>query len=95
MIGRRIFVHRSVMAAASVTMAPMKDMFGGRIIGRGQPTISKIQADYRPEANDGHRCAECCMFVPGTPSYCTMIEGRISSHGWCKYWQGGLADTCS
>ena len=95
MLKRRILIHHTVMTVASITMMPVKNMSRGRVIGRGHPTISQKQADYRPEPNGSRRCAGCCMFVPGTPAHCTMVEGVISPHGWCKYWQAGLADTCN
>jgi hypothetical protein len=59
-------------------------------------SIPKKLADYRPQPMNGHECAGCCMFVPDQSGHarCTMIEGAISPHGWCKYWKAGPADTC-
>jgi hypothetical protein len=63
------------------------------------PSISKAKAGYQAHPGDEHRCSGCCMFVPGgkgkESGTCTMIEGPISPHGWCKYWTGGPNDTCS
>ena len=58
--------------------------------------IPKKLADYRPAPMNGHECAGCCMFIPDglAASKCTMIEGSISPHGWCKYWQPGQPDSC-
>jgi hypothetical protein len=58
--------------------------------------IPKKLADYRPKPMGGHECAGCCMFIPAGPaaSKCTMIEGSISPHGWCKYWKPGQPDSC-
>lgn len=62
---------------------------------RAAPTISMQQADYQYHPLDGLRCGACCMFVPGDPDRCTMIEGAIDPNGWCKYYEPGAADTCS
>lgn len=59
------------------------------------PMIPKKLAEYRDRPDAGHDCAACCMFVPGHPARCTMIEGIISPQGWCRYWQAGPADTCN
>lgn len=59
------------------------------------PKISKQRADYQDHPHDGLRCSTCCMFIPGRPNRCTMIEGIIDANGWCKYCKRGAADTCS
>ena len=94
MLTRRIFMHHGAMATAvSITAGPMTDP-GGEI-GRGDPSVSKSQADYQVTPNHGQACAACCMFVPGAPAHCTMIRGVISPRGWCVYWEAGPPDSCS
>lgn len=96
MLKRRTLIHHSVLTStASLTLSLMKTMNYERLMGRGHPMISKRLADYQTEPHQGHCCAACCMFVPGRSAHCTMIEGVISPHGWCKYWQAGRVDTCS
>ncbi|WP_050807230.1 hypothetical protein [Acidiphilium sp. PM] len=91
MFKRRTLILHSVLATtASLALALMSDPSA-----EAAPTISKRLADYQDRPNHSHQCAACCMFVPGQPDHCTMIEGIISPHGWCKYWQAGPADTCS
>ena len=97
MLKRRTLIHHGVMAStATLMLSPMTNMNNavGRI-GLGDPTISQSRARYQNQPNAGHACAACCMFVPGQPAHCTMIEGIIAPHGWCIYWQAGPVDTCS
>jgi hypothetical protein len=90
MLKRRILIrHGLLTASATLSLALM-----GRL-AEAAPTISKRMTDYQDRPNHGHRCAACCMFVPGQPAHCTMIEGIIRPDGWCKYWQAGSPDTCS
>lgn len=87
---------RDGIAGQGIANMVMSDnMDQGHRIGRGHPTISKRLANYQASPNHGRRCAACCMFVPGQPAHCTMVEGVISPNGYCKYWQAGPADTCN
>jgi hypothetical protein len=90
MLTRRFMIRQSILAVAVATTATLSAWQA-----RAAPMISKRLADYRDQPNAGHECAACCMFIPGKPAYCTMIDGIISPHGWCKYWHAGPADTCS
>lgn len=88
---RRLLIRRGAFAAATTL---------GLSFIKSQPAeaaaiISKQAAAYQDHPHHGDECAACCMFVPGASTRCTMIEGVISEHGWCKYWQSGPADTCS
>ena len=91
MVKRRTVIRHTVLATtASLGLA----VFSGAS-AKADTKIPKHQADYQDSPNHGHQCAACCMFAPGKPDHCTMIEGVISPRGWCKYWQAGPADTCS
>ena len=46
--------------------------------------MSQGSAGYRNSPNGSKNCANCKLFVP--PSSCTLVEGPISAHGWCKLW---------
>ncbi len=88
MMKRRVLV-RSAMVVMAVLMATVVDS------AQAKPTISKTLADYQYYPYHGERCSSCCMFIPGSPDRCTMIEGIIDPSGWCKYYKQGSADTCS
>lgn len=47
--------------------------------------VSKDQADYQPTPNGSRRCGKCSMFQP--PMSCSTVAGKISSQGWCKYYE--------
>ncbi len=48
--------------------------------------LSKGEAQYRDKPNGGNRCKSCEMFK--SPDGCGLVEGSISFHGWCSYWEG-------
>ena len=43
--------------------------------------ISKAAAHYQNHPNKGQRCGGCTHFLFGG---CALVEGSISSNGWCK-----------
>jgi hypothetical protein len=46
--------------------------------------ISKREANYQEHPKVTQRCGGCSMFREGL---CTLVAGRISASGWCKYWE--------
>ena len=89
MITRRCLLLAAVApAAAALTLAESPE-------AKAAASVPKALADYQNRPHDGRQCDGCCMFIPGTPDRCTMIEGPVSPEGWCKYYQHGRADTCS
>ena len=46
--------------------------------------MSQASAGYRNSPKGGQSCANCKLFIP--PSSCTLVEGPISAHGWCRLW---------
>ncbi len=48
------------------------------------PTISKREANYRPQDTPGERCGNCAMFVAG--GRCTLVRGAIDSSYTCDHW---------
>ena len=47
--------------------------------------ITKTEAKYQDNPKALHKCEGCSMFRK--PDLCTLVEGRISSHGWCRHWE--------
>jgi hypothetical protein len=45
--------------------------------------ISQSAADYQTIPKNGAQCDICALFMP--PISCTLVEGNISTQGWCKY----------
>ena len=50
------------------------------------PTKSKSEARYRDSPHLLDRCSKCSMFRK--PGSCTLVQGKISPHGWCRYFKG-------
>jgi hypothetical protein len=44
--------------------------------------MSKQEAEYQDSPKDIRMCATCTLFEP--PHACKVVEGDISSYGWCK-----------
>lgn len=45
--------------------------------------IPKRAAHYQLHPNGRQHCAICVHFIP--PDQCSVVAGRISPHGWCRY----------
>ncbi len=47
---------------------------------------SKEEADYTDMSTKSNKCSGCEHFSGGT---CSVVAGKISPAGWCKYWTAG------
>jgi hypothetical protein len=47
--------------------------------------MSKAAAAYQDTPKGEQNCANCSLFV--APTACGVVEGTISSSGWCKLYQ--------
>ena len=45
--------------------------------------VSQAEALYQDRPKGGLSCAACTLFRP--PAACAVVEGRISPHGWCRF----------
>jgi len=48
-----------------------------------QQKFSKRAAEYRDAPKNGLTCAACSLFR--APRSCTIVDGDISPHGWCRF----------
>jgi hypothetical protein len=48
--------------------------------------FTKAASHYMNHPNGNQRCAGCKHFKP--PGSCEVVMGRISPHGWCKWFRG-------
>ena len=46
--------------------------------------MAQAAASYQGSPKGGHQCDNCSLFQP--PASCQLVEGNISSSGWCKFW---------
>jgi hypothetical protein len=48
---------------------------------------SKAQFKYQDTPNNGHKCSQCSLYIPGSSSKangtCKLVDGSISPNGWC------------
>ena len=49
---------------------------------RASEKMTRQQAQYQDTPSGIYSCGMCTLFAK--PSACKMIEGEISSEGWCK-----------
>jgi hypothetical protein len=46
---------------------------------------SKSYASYQTEPKGDQQCDKCTMWR--TPDRCSLVDGKISPQGWCKYFE--------
>jgi hypothetical protein len=73
-LARRRLLRLAVSAAVAGWVAPG---------GAAPVKVSKAAALYQDQPRDGLSCAACTLFRP--PAACAAVEGRISPHGWCRF----------
>ena len=49
---------------------------------RASEKMTRQQAEYRDTPDGIYSCAMCTLFEK--PNACKVVEGEISSDGWCK-----------
>jgi hypothetical protein len=74
-VSRRTVVLRSLGAASVVLAASIKE---------AAAKLAQAAASYQDGPKDDQRCDNCSLFQQ--PSSCQLVEGTISSSGWCKFW---------
>ena len=47
--------------------------------------MSKVQAKYQNQPKGEQKCAGCMHFIPES-STCKLVEGKVSTNGWCMLW---------
>ena len=76
---RRSALRAVLHAGAAVTA-------GGLLVVRARAQsgekMTKMRAEYQGAPNGIYSCATCTLFV--VPNVCKVVEGEISSDGWCK-----------
>ena len=46
--------------------------------------MARASAAYQDEPKGDQNCSNCSLFQP--PKACQLVEGDVSTNGWCKYW---------
>ena len=72
---RRILIKSALASFAAGFCARLSN-------ARASDKMTKAQAEYQGTPNGIYSCGQCTLFV--APSSCKVVEGEISSEGWCK-----------
>ncbi|WP_036047249.1 hypothetical protein [Bradyrhizobium sp. Tv2a-2] len=72
--------RRALIRATAASFAAGLFLRLSRVLAADRMT--KEQAEYQPTPNGIYSCGQCTMFV--APSSCKVVEGEISTDGWCK-----------
>jgi hypothetical protein len=87
--------RRGAMRIATKTTS----MVAMQVIGMAATKYANAQAygqtprnvvRYQDSPKDGHDCATCQQFIPGTVAgadgHCKVVAGTVSPQGWCIVW---------
>jgi High potential iron-sulfur protein len=76
-ITRRIILLRSAgcAAGAAASLIPLK---------QAAAKMSQQSVAYQDSPKGDQQCNNCSLFQ--APNGCTLVDGTISSTGWCKFW---------
>lgn len=47
--------------------------------------VSQASVQYQAQPKDGKKCLDCQHFIAQSNA-CVLVEGEISSEGWCSLW---------
>lgn len=73
---RRILLRGLLAAGCALCLPRLSLAQGGK--------MSKAQAQYQDQPKGDQKCGNCMHFI--TPNSCMLVEGNISTDGWCKLW---------
>ena len=76
-VSRRWFLETSVI---TMTVAGIASMMGAAPALAAKK--SKEEAKYQDKPNGQQQCSKCKHFMAGK---CEIVEGDISSSGWCTF----------
>jgi High potential iron-sulfur protein len=76
-LSRRSMLQHLATAAGTVTVLTV-----GAHQAQAQTKVSKTVVGYQDQPKGNQKCDNCINFQP--PSACKVVEGDITSEGWCK-----------
>jgi hypothetical protein len=77
-------ISRRYLLQHTFTLAGAAGAFSLPPVARAQTKASQKLVAYQSTPKEGHSCANCQYFQP--PNGCKVVEGPISSAGWCSLW---------
>jgi High potential iron-sulfur protein len=73
---RIVLLHSAGCAAgAAALLLPLK---------QAAAKMSQASVAYQDSPKGDQKCSTCSLFQE--PNACTLVDGNISSEGWCKFW---------
>lgn len=77
------FTRRQVLQLAGYSAAavPLLMLLTARPAW-SQGKTSQQAANYQDQPKNGQQCSGCENFI--APDRCNLVEGKISSEGWCR-----------
>jgi high potential iron-sulfur protein len=52
--------------------------------GQAAAKMSQPSVAYQDSPKGDQKCSNCSLFQE--PEGCTLVDGKISPEGWCKFW---------
>lgn len=80
---RREVMRRAAILTGGATLLAASVISSDAIADAAK--MSKAAAAYQDTPKGEQNCANCSLFV--APTACGVVEGTISSSGWCKLYQ--------
>jgi hypothetical protein len=77
--------RRNLLRKATIIAGGAAVLAGAISATHAEAEVVKIQqaaAGYQTTPKNGQSCADCTHFI--APSSCKLVDGTISSAGWCK-----------
>jgi hypothetical protein len=74
-LSRRILLHALAVGVPATLCLPMSPV-------QADDKMTKARAEYQDKPNGIYSCGNCTLFV--APSSCKVVEGEVSTDGWCK-----------
>jgi high potential iron-sulfur protein len=77
-LSRRAVIIQSLSACAvgaAALLAPIK---------QAAAKMAQKIAEYQETPKGDQQCSNCSLFQE--PDACTLVDGKISPAGWCKFW---------
>ena len=72
--------RRSIVRAVATAILAAMLLLTSRT--KASDKMTQKQAEYRDTPDGIYSCGMCTLFVK--PNACKVVEGEISSDGWCK-----------
>jgi len=74
--------RRQLLRGAAVAAGGAAVLFSA--VQPAQAKMAQSAAGYQDKPKGDQSCSSCALFKP--PSSCSLVDGTISSSGWCRFY---------